>query len=221
MVTYWNRLKPLMDEKSIGKQGLADAIGVSFQAIAKIERGGSFGSDNNFKVANYFGVSPLWLATGRGERLEKSEQKRNAPALLCEKTNVSVTTNKAFRIPLLPWEALANWENAMDMRIGEQYETFNTLHQPSESTFALLVTGDAMEPRIREGSTITVEGNQEPMPGNFVVALVNGNAIFRQYVEDGSMKYLKPLNERYAITPLNDGDKIIGVVTSFEYEESL
>lgn len=221
MVTYWNRLKPLMDQKGIGKQGLADAIGVSFQAIAKIERGGSFGSDNNFKVANYFEVSPLWLATGRGERFEKNEQKRNAPPSLMTKTDVKVTSNKAFKIPLLPWEALANLESAMDMRVRGKYESFNTLHQPSESTFALLVTGDAMEPRIREGSTITVQGNQEPMPGNFVVALVNGSAIFRQYVEDGSMKYLKPLNERYAITPLKEGDKILGVVTSFEHQESL
>ena len=221
MVTYWNRLKPLMDEKGIGKQGLADAIGVSFQAIAKIERGGSFGSDNNFKVANYFEVSPLWLATGRGERFEKNEQKRNAPPSLMTKTDVKVTSNKAFKIPLLPWEALANLETAMDMRVRGQYESFGTQTQPTERTFALVVTGDAMEPRIREGSTITVEGDQEPVPGNFVVAVVNGNAIFRQYVEDGSMKYLKPINERYAITPLNEGDKIIGVVTSFEYQESL
>jgi len=68
MVKYWSRLKPLMDEKSISKQALADAIGVSFQAIAKVEAGGSLGSKNNIIAAKYFGVSSDWLATGKGEK---------------------------------------------------------------------------------------------------------------------------------------------------------
>jgi len=59
MVKYWERLKPLMDEMGISKQALADTIGVSFQAIAKVEAGGSFGSVNNIKAAQFFNVSRM------------------------------------------------------------------------------------------------------------------------------------------------------------------
>lgn len=67
MVKYWERLSSLMGDKSIG--ALAKDLGISFQAVAKVRDGGSFGSDNNIKAAKLFGVNPEWLATGKGPKL--------------------------------------------------------------------------------------------------------------------------------------------------------
>jgi transcriptional regulator with XRE-family HTH domain len=76
METYANRLRPLMDEQKIDKQALADALGVSYQSVRKVlELGGSFGSKNNLRAAELFGVSPTWLASGEGEKMDK----RNPP----------------------------------------------------------------------------------------------------------------------------------------------
>lgn len=68
MSTYWDRLKPEMDAKKLGIPGLADAMGISFQAVAKVRDGGDFGSKNNLKAAKIFGLEPEWLASGKGPK---------------------------------------------------------------------------------------------------------------------------------------------------------
>lgn len=70
MVKYWDRLKPEMDnaEPRLDITGLADALKISFQAVAKVRDGGSFGSQNNLKAAKLFGLNPEWLATGKGQK---------------------------------------------------------------------------------------------------------------------------------------------------------
>jgi transcriptional regulator with XRE-family HTH domain len=64
--TYWSRLKPQLDAKGWRLQDLADRLGVSFQAVAKVRDGGAFGSANNIKAAKLLDVTPEWLATGTG-----------------------------------------------------------------------------------------------------------------------------------------------------------
>lgn len=71
MVNYWDRLKPLMGDMSIG--ALAKDLGISFQAVAKVRDGGAFGSDNNIKAAKLFGVTPEWLATGKGTKFTNTQ----------------------------------------------------------------------------------------------------------------------------------------------------
>jgi transcriptional regulator with XRE-family HTH domain len=67
-VSYKNRLKELMDAKGIGRGELASEIGISYQGVRKVfDSDGAFGSENNLKAADYFGVNPRWLATGEGD----------------------------------------------------------------------------------------------------------------------------------------------------------
>lgn len=74
MVKYWDRLKPEMDAEGMGIQEVANALGISFQAVVKVRDGGSFGSANNIKAAKLFGVSSDWLATGRGPKTPEIDQ---------------------------------------------------------------------------------------------------------------------------------------------------
>lgn len=71
--TYWDRLKPAIDAKGWGMQQLADALGVSYQAVVKVRDGGSFGVKNNIKAASLLGLDPTWLATGNGANLNSRE----------------------------------------------------------------------------------------------------------------------------------------------------
>jgi phage repressor protein C with HTH and peptisase S24 domain len=68
MVQYWDRLKPEMDAKGLDITKFSDAMGVTFQAVAKVRDGGSFGSTNNIKAAALLGVNSEWLATGKGSK---------------------------------------------------------------------------------------------------------------------------------------------------------
>jgi transcriptional regulator with XRE-family HTH domain len=72
LVSYKLRLKELMDAKGIGRSELASAIGISYQGVRKVfDSDGAFGSENNLKAAEYFGVNAKWLATGEGSKLAK------------------------------------------------------------------------------------------------------------------------------------------------------
>lgn len=88
MVNYWDRLKSgmdvsKMDGKPMDDTALSKALGISFQAVAKVRKGGSFGSKNNLKAAKLFNFNPEWLATGKGEKYaiysQNHDQIRNPP----------------------------------------------------------------------------------------------------------------------------------------------
>lgn len=68
MVKYWDRLKPEIDSRGWDIAETARQLKVSFQAVAKVRDGGSFGSKNNLKAAKLFGLDAEWLATGKGPR---------------------------------------------------------------------------------------------------------------------------------------------------------
>lgn len=79
VANYWDRLKPEMEARGWGIQQMADAIGVSFQAIAKVRDGGSLGVANNIKAAKKLGLNPTWLATGEGEKLATPAGRTSSP----------------------------------------------------------------------------------------------------------------------------------------------
>lgn len=68
MVQYLERLKPLMDDAKLDTTGLAKKLKITFQAVKKVENGGSFGSVNNLHAAELFGVNPKWLANEEGPK---------------------------------------------------------------------------------------------------------------------------------------------------------
>jgi transcriptional regulator with XRE-family HTH domain len=67
-VDYSERLKSAMSEAKVTTSQLAEALGVSFQAVRKVENGGRFSAKNNAAAAKKLGVNSDWLATGNGPR---------------------------------------------------------------------------------------------------------------------------------------------------------
>lgn len=72
--TYSQRLAiamgfPDAEPTSEAKKAVAAAIGVSYQAIAKVFRDSSksMSAENNSRTARHLRVDPDWLATGEGE----------------------------------------------------------------------------------------------------------------------------------------------------------
>jgi SOS-response transcriptional repressor LexA len=57
---------------------------------------------------------------------------------------------------------------------------------------------------------VIVDPDREPAPGSFVVARFDDvqEATFKQLVEDAGRRYLKPLNPRYPMIPI-DGNVIL------------
>lgn len=74
-MNYASRLARAMEHARATTSTLARALGVTYQAIAKINdgRSKSLSAENNDKAARFLGVDPSWLATA-GAAYEPANQ---------------------------------------------------------------------------------------------------------------------------------------------------
>lgn len=75
------RLTLIRRERGLTKAAVAQLAALSPSAYAKIENGGQSGVDTIERIAKSFGVSPAWLAFGKGpQELPPRRRTRFAPA---------------------------------------------------------------------------------------------------------------------------------------------
>ena len=94
------------------------------------------------------------------------------------------------------------------------------LYSDGLQSFALHVKGDAMTSpsghmdSFREGDIVQFDNDRIVKHGDYVIAILPNSkeATFKQYVVDGGIRYLKPLNPQYPITQIDDDTKICGVM---------
>lgn len=67
--TYSERLTLAMQRRGVNVTSLAKALGLTYQGVKRVVDGHSkaFTAANNDEAAKYLGVSPGWLATGKGD----------------------------------------------------------------------------------------------------------------------------------------------------------
>lgn len=83
-----------------------------------------------------------------------------------------------------------------------------------DSSFAVRVFGNSMQPDLPEGSIVIFDPEREPQDGKFVLAmLANEEHVIRRLVTDGAHKWLSPMNQSYPAAPL-DGATILGIAVS-------
>lgn len=165
------------------------------------------------KASAFFNVNPQWLDDGTGPKRSKHTAQQNSALYTIDET----------RSPLFDWP-LMTWKSAgLKMGVPEHDDIGKIIHvqfdsKPSARGFALQIKADSM---IRsdgtgfpEGSYIAVEPARKPKTGNFVVVRFNGadESTFKQYIVDGPVKLLKPLNLSYQTLQLTTDAKLCGVV---------
>ncbi len=200
MVEYKERLEKAMKDAGTSVTQLANALGVSYQAVKRVLEGKSraFTAHNNTVAARFLGVSSEWLATGN----------MNDP-------NVVPGPEIRGSVPLLSSVQAGAFKEVLDSDNysgGDGVTMIPTTVPVNRYTFALRVQGDSMEPRFTEGMLLIVEPELDAQHGDYVI-VKNGSeeTTFKQLIKDGADYFLKPLNERYPIKPLG-GAAIIGVV---------
>ncbi len=82
-------------------------------------------------------------------------------------------------------------------------------HEP----YALRVLGDSMEPEFADGCIVIVDPAGVVQSGSYVVARVEDQPIFRQYITEDGKHWLKPVNPGYAAQEISDISSIVGVIT--------
>lgn len=191
------------------KGEIAAACGVANSAVTQWITGESksLKPENLYALAKATGFRAEWLAIGEGPEKEPE-------------SNVAMTAQPemVFRYPVISWVIAGDWAEAVEPYppgFSDRYEMSD--YDSKGPAFWLEVKGDSMTApsgvSIPEGMMILVDTEADVKPGKLVIAkLSNSNeATFKKLVEDGGIRYLKPLNPEYKMVECDERCRIIGV----------
>jgi len=124
--------------------------------------------------------------------------------------------------PVMRKAPILNWQDLPAILIGSLMLESNSWvgcpHSISDNSFALEVQNDVMTSNTGRsyptGTLIFVDQDRKPKTGDRIIAInrETKESVFREYVVDGGVRYLKPLNTAYPIQQCSESTHIIGVV---------
>lgn len=194
-------IKKLRTEKKMSQAALAEKVGVSTPNISRYESGKQNPEFEKIK-----------------DIADALDTRMSDLFLVAEGINIK-TGPDLYKVPLISWVQAGNLKEVFINNDLENIEYVETTYRARKYTYALRVVGDSMEPKFPEGSIIIVEPEEQAINKSFVIARQDGNkATFKQLIDDGDARYLKPMNERYPIIPLAPDSEICGVVKRMEMD---
>lgn len=214
---FKDRLKKARKQSGINQHELAQRIGVKQTSISDLERGKSKSTSFVTQMAHELGVSAMWLATGKGEMLERTVQAKPEPSA---NTSSVVQPIRYYRYPVVSSVQAGRFaECIVPYPAGMEDQHESTDYEAKGAAFWLEVSGDSMtapagvSPSIPAGTLVLVDTGIEAEPGKLVVAQLDksNEATFKKLIVDGGQKYLKPLNPAYPLIPINGNCWILGV----------
>ena len=208
---WQDRVKARLKELGMTQDALAKKIGVTRSAITHYLAGRRAPSLNQFvELAKALETSPGWLQYGEVKTIDFEAKELRDKFLSC-----------FHKVPILTWKQISELKDITTIHPNEIFAWVPHFYSDEPNSFALVISNDAMTASLGQnksfhaGEIIILESKIIPENGDFVVAiLTNSNAaIFRQYVVDGGIQYLKPLNPQYPISQIDEQTIICGVHT--------
>lgn len=207
-------VKAKMRELDITQEKLAERIGVTQGAVGhwlRRERQPKLETMNRILVE--LGMPHLHVQMQLTSRSEVAEQGASYaphaqdPDYVRELLQYIV----CFRYPVLAWTELEG-ELPEDSIVHE-----HTDYCARGRAFWLRVESDAMNapsgPSVPEGMLVLVDPGVPAAPGKLVIVRQTGRpAIFRQLIEEGGQRYLRPLNPTYPTVLCEQPPQVLGVV---------
>lgn len=196
--TFGDRVREARTRRGLSQAELARLAGIAQPTLAQMETGRNEGSKKVALLAAVLGVNPVWLTTGRGPR------------------DSNDVASSISGVPLIEWDELDNINIALASQKQRVHVVASMRSGPN--SFALVVQVDSMQPLIPQRATIIVDPDAEVRSGDVVVARVDGDAIVRTILREGSTTYLRAANERYPMLKLDvsAGDAILGRVVALQ-----
>ncbi|KKY51476.1 repressor protein c2 [Pseudomonas amygdali pv. tabaci str. ATCC 11528] len=214
------RLKKALADNHVETWGagvrLSKMTGVTPKAASKWLNGEAIPGPAKMRALSEGLNTPLgWLQNGA----EEASADRSAVAI--EPSNVAMIPQPAqmYSYPVISWVTAGAWSEAVQPfpdGFSDRYDVSD--YKAKGSGFWLEVKGDSMTstspPSVPEGSQILVDTEADVRPGKLVIAkLASSNeATFKKLVEDGGVRYLKPLNSAYPTVQCTEDCRIVGVV---------
>jgi len=200
------RIRAARKERGFNQEELSLRLGIHRNSLLRYERG-ERGIDVDLltRIADTLDVSFHWLVTGEGEmeRLPDVPETERLPVRW---------------IPLLG-SVPAGFPRYSSEVILE-YMPVQIVSARHPQTFALIVQGDSMEPRLSEGDRVIVCPDPSPPSRAIVIALIDGETTIKELkiTVQGQVTthILVPANSNYPPHILGSEDRIIGRVVAVQ-----
>jgi SOS-response transcriptional repressor LexA len=213
MATWSKRIKSRMKELGMTQDVLANKMGITRGAITHYLAGRRQPPLHQFqKLAAILKIDPAWLQYGL-EAKTKDIKRTTAPK--GEKIEAA-----KFSIPILSWEQAAEFTSVLKIAQNEITEFVPNFYIDKANWYALRIKGDSMvapqggTKSFNERDIIIVDPDRIAAHGNYVISILprSKEATFKQFVIDGGIRYLKPLNPQYPLVQIDESMHICGVV---------
>jgi len=197
------RVKALRKQKGWSQEELAKRTSMSRGRIGQLETN---------PLAEVKGANLVSLAAALGFSTEKLLSKEEL--LLVAGIKTKPLTRK---IPILLWASLSSINKGEKLMLDSD-RWIGCPDDIGENSFALEVENDLMTSNSGRsypvGSFVFVDQDKPVKSGDRVIAvnLKTLDSVFREYVIEGSVSYLKPLNTQYSTKECDENTQIIGVV---------
>ena len=209
MNTWADRIRSRMKELGLTQEELADKLGITRGAVTHYLAGRRVPPLNKFnEIAKVLKADAAWLQFGTIVDAEPTT-----------KTGKNSQTTAHRSIPILSWEQAAKNPQLRNLKQEDIKETIPHIFTDQLQWYALRVKGDSMvatsgNKTFQEGDIIVIDPDRAPEHGDHVIAVLPKakEATFKQYVIDGGIRYLKPLNTQYPLAKAEKQTIFCGVV---------
>jgi len=212
MSSWAIRIKSRMKELDMTQEMLANKVGVTRGAITHYLSGRRVPPLKQFqKLAMVLKADPAWLQYGTADN-----------KVLTKKSDKKQKSEQAHRIPLLNWNQVTDFVKGK-LPANKIQEHVPHFFSDNENGFALRVKGDSMTSPLssrksfHEQEIIIVDPNKTAVHNDYVIALLaqSKEAVFKQFIIEGGIPYLKPLNPQYPILAMGKNVRILGVLIAY------
>lgn len=195
------------------KGALADAMGKHRATIYRLfsasDSARDIGEELAREIERFHGLDPFWLDTEHG-----AKNLREA----LEGAGTAVPPPRS-RLPLISWAIPGGRGDAANPYAPGAAEAWIGFEaEASQEAFCLRVRDDSMVrpdgSGFPAGCIIAIEPRRRPRSGDFVVArfAATDEATFKQFIVDGPVRLLKPLNTQFPTLTATPDCLIVGVV---------
>ena len=203
------RLKCLMADKEIRTTELARKTDLPQPTVHRIVSGIS----PNPHISSLKPIAKFFNVTIDQLKGLKPISWLNISGLL--KTQLTV----GHEIPVLNWQEVGDWKSKLQAKEFDQ--TVSCDAKVSENAFAVKMNDSSMEPVFTEDTILIIDPNKEFHHKDYILVKRerSNDIVFRQISIDEEHRYLKPLNagdEKYKISLLEQGDKILGTLAQMK-----
>jgi DNA polymerase V len=122
-----------------------------------------------------------------------------------------------IHLPLFSHKVAAGFPSPADDYIEDRLSLDQHLIQHKDSTFFVRAKGNSMVGAgIFDGDLLVVDKSLNPVSGDIVIAVVDGDLTVKRLIKRGNEIFLKPENHRFKEIEFKDGQElqVWGVVTS-------